>query len=81
MDSGVRTGSDMMRALALGARACIVGRSYIYGLGAGGQAGVARAVEILGKEFDTTMALCGKRNVAEIGPDVLADTETQRRVS
>src|SRR5215204_4335844 len=66
MDSGVRTGSDMMRALALGARACIVGRSYIYGLGAGGQAGVARAVEILGKEFDTTMALCGKRNVAEI---------------
>jgi L-lactate dehydrogenase (cytochrome) len=81
MDSGVRTGSDMMRALALGARACIVGRSYIYGLGAGGQAGVARAVEILGKEFDTTMALCGKRNVAEIGPDVLADTETQRRAS
>ena len=79
LDSGVRTGSDMMRALALGARSCIVGRSYIYGLGAGGQAGVARAIEILGKEFDVTMALCGKRNVAEIGRDVLADTETQRR--
>ena len=46
-DSGVRTGADMMRALALGARSCIVGRSYIYGLGAGGQAGVARAIEIL----------------------------------
>ena len=68
LDSGVRTGADMVRALALGAKACIVGRSYIYGLGAGGQAGVARAVEILGKEFDMTMALCGKRNVAEIGP-------------
>jgi len=79
MDSGVRTGSDMMRALALGARSCIVGRSYIYGLGAGGQAGVARAIEILGKEFDTTMALCGKTNIAEIGGDVLAETETQRR--
>ena len=60
-DSGVRTGADMVRALALGARACIVGRSYIYGLGAGGQAGVARAIEILGKEFDVTMALCGKQ--------------------
>ena len=81
MDSGVRTGADMVRAIALGARACIVGRSYIYGLGAGGQAGVARAIEILGKEFDTTMALCGKKSVAEIGPDVLADTETQRRPS
>ena len=64
MDSGVRTGADMVRALALGAKACIVGRSYIYGLGAGGQAGVARAVEILGKEFDTTMALCGKRGTS-----------------
>ena len=80
-DSGVRTGADMVRALALGARSCIVGRPYIYGLGAGGQAGVARAIEILGKELETTMALCGKKSVAEIGPDVLADTETQRRAS
>src|SRR5581483_9061746 len=79
MDSGIRTGADMMRALALGARSCIVGRSYIYGLGAGGQAGVARAIEILGKELDVTMALCGKNSIAEIGPDVLAETEMQRR--
>src|SRR3954451_5796083 len=78
-DSGVRTGSDMMRALALGARSCIVGRSYIYGLGAGGQAGVARAIEILHKELDVTMALCGVKSVAEINRDVLADTESQRR--
>src|SRR5712672_2753206 len=78
-DSGVRTGSDMMRALALGARSCIVGRSYIYGLGAGGQAGVANAIEILRKEFDVTMALCGVKNTAEINREMLADSETQRR--
>jgi L-lactate dehydrogenase (cytochrome) len=80
-DSGVRTGADIMRALALGARSCIIGRSYIYGLGAGGQAGVARAIEILGKELDVTMALCGVKSIAEIGRDVLADfpSETQRR--
>jgi L-lactate dehydrogenase (cytochrome) len=69
----------MMRALALGARSCIVGRSYIYGLGAGGQAGVARAIEILGRELDVTMALCGVKSIAEINRDVLADTESQRR--
>jgi L-lactate dehydrogenase (cytochrome) len=78
-DSGVRTGSDMMRALALGARSCIVGRSYIYGLGAGGQAGVANAIEILRKEFDVTMALCGVKSIAEINREMLADTESQRR--
>jgi L-lactate dehydrogenase (cytochrome) len=77
-DSGIRTGADMMRALALGARSCIVGRPYIYGLGAGGQAGVARAVEILHKELDVTMALCGVKSIAEINCDVLADTQSQR---
>lgn len=78
-DSGVRTGADIMRALALGARACIIGRSYIYGLGAGGQAGVSHAINILQKEFDVTMALCGVKNTAEIGRDVIAESETQRR--
>jgi L-lactate dehydrogenase (cytochrome) len=78
-DSGVRTGADIMRALALGARSCIVGRPYIYGLGAGGQAGVAHAIEILRKEFDVTMALCGVKSVAEIDRDVLAEDETQRK--
>jgi L-lactate dehydrogenase (cytochrome) len=81
-DSGVRTGADIMRALALGARSCIVGRSYIYGLGAGGQAGVAHAIQILGKELDVTMALCGIRSVAEIDRDVLVASfdDTQRRL-
>jgi L-lactate dehydrogenase (cytochrome) len=69
----------MMRALALGARSCIVGRPYIYGLGAGGQAGVSRAIEILHRELDVTMALCGVKSVADINRDVLADTESQRR--
>ncbi len=77
-DSGVRTGSDMVRALALGARACIIGRPYIYGLGAGGQAGVARAIEILGKELDITMALCGVKNVRDIDRRVLADWDSNR---
>src|SRR5208283_5105201 len=49
-DGGIRTGADIMRALALGARACMIGRAYVYGLGAGGQAGVARAIDILEKE-------------------------------
>ena len=72
-DSGVRTGADIVRALALGARSCIVGRSYIYGLGAGGEAGVAQAIDILRKELDVTMALCGVKNVRDIDERVLAE--------
>ena len=67
-DGGIRSGQDVLRALARGARSCMIGRSYIYGLGAGGEAGVARAIEILGKELDVTMALCGVRNVRDIDP-------------
>ena len=65
--------TGFVRALALGARACIVGRSYIYGLGAGGEAGVAHAIGILGKELDVTMALCGVKNVKDIDERVLAE--------
>jgi L-lactate dehydrogenase (cytochrome) len=65
-DGGIRSGQDLMRALALGARSCMIGRAYIYGLGAGGQAGVARAIEIIRKELDVTMALTGVRTVEEI---------------
>jgi L-lactate dehydrogenase (cytochrome) len=70
-DGGVRSGQDIMRALALGAKSCMVGRAYVYGLGAAGQAGVTRAIEILRKELDVTMALCGVSKVSEIGPQVL----------
>jgi L-lactate dehydrogenase (cytochrome) len=71
-DGGIRTGADVLRALALGARSCMIGRSYIYGLGAGGEAGVAKAIEVLGKELDVTMALCGVKSVKDLDRQVIA---------
>jgi L-lactate dehydrogenase (cytochrome) len=73
-DGGIRSGQDVMRALALGARSCMIGRAYLYGLGAGAQAGVARAIEILRKELDVTMALTGTNRIADIGAHVLSQT-------
>ena len=70
-DGGIRSGADIMRAIALGARACLIGRSYIYGLGAGGQAGVAKAIDILEKELSVTMALTGVNRIADIDGRVL----------
>lgn len=72
-DGGVRTGQDIERALALGARGCLIGRSYVYGLGAYGQAGVGKALEILKKELDVTMALTGVSRLDQIGHNVLVD--------
>ena len=77
-DGGIRTGADMLRALALGARACLIGRAYIYGLGAGGKAGVAKAIDILKKEFSVAMALTGTTRVADIGPQVLVGGEAKK---
>jgi L-lactate dehydrogenase (cytochrome) len=71
-DSGIRSGQDVMRAIALGARACLSGRAYVYGLGAGGQAGVARAIEIIRNELDTSMALTGVNRIEEIDRRVIA---------
>jgi len=65
-DGGIRSGQDLMRAIAFGAGACLSGRAYLYGLGAGGQAGVARAIEILRNELDVSMALTGITSVADI---------------
>jgi L-lactate dehydrogenase (cytochrome) len=70
-DGGIRTGADMLRALALGARACLIGRAYIYGLGAGGKAGVSRAIDLLKNELSVAMALTGVNSIAEIGPQVI----------
>ena len=70
-DGGIRSGQDVMRALALGARSCLIGRAYVYGLGASGERGVARAIQFLRKELDVTMALCGVNNVREIGRHVI----------
>ena len=77
-DGGIRTGSDMLRALALGARACLIGRAYIYGLGAGGKAGVAKAIDILKKELSVAMALTGTTSVKEIGPHVIVGGERKK---
>ncbi|MFC0285435.1 alpha-hydroxy acid oxidase [Kaistia hirudinis] len=70
-DSGVRSGQDVLRALALGAKSCLIGRAFLYGLGAAGEAGVSKAIEIIGKEFDVSMALTGRRNVGEIDETVI----------
>ena len=71
-DGGIRSGQDIMRALALGAHACLSGRAYIYGLGAGGQAGVARAIEIMRNELNVSMALTGVTSIANIDRRVIA---------
>ncbi len=71
-DGGVRGGQDMLKAMALGARACFVGKAFLYGLGAGGEAGVSRLIEILRREFDVSLGLAGLRDVRDIGRAVLA---------
>jgi L-lactate dehydrogenase (cytochrome) len=71
-DGGIRSGQDVMRALALGAKSCMIGRAYAYGLGAGGQAGVAKAIDLIKNELNVTMGLCGINTIAEIDDDVLA---------
>ncbi len=71
MDGGIRSGQDIIKALALGAKGVFIGRSYIYGLGAMGQEGVAKSLEIIRKELDITMALCGLRDVKNVTSDIL----------
>lgn len=71
-DGGIRSGQDIVRALALGAKGCLAGRAYIFGLGAAGEAGVATAIEILRKELDVSMALIGATRVSDIDRHVLA---------
>jgi len=67
MDGGIRSGQDLIKALALGAKGTLIGRAYNFGLGAMGEAGVTTALQIIQKELDTTMALCGVRTIGEIG--------------
>jgi L-lactate dehydrogenase (cytochrome) len=67
LDSGIRSGQDVLKALALGAKGTMIGRAYIHGLGAMGEAGVTAALEVIRKEMDITMALCGERDVKNLG--------------
>ena len=71
LDGGIRSGQDVLKAIALGAKGTYIGRAYIYGLGAMGQKGVRLALEIIQKELETTMALCGHRNLDQLSRDTL----------
>ncbi len=71
MDSGIRSGQDVLKALAMGAKGVMIGRSCIYGLGAMGQAGVTKALQIIHKELDISMALCGERKATDLSRDNL----------
>jgi isopentenyl diphosphate isomerase/L-lactate dehydrogenase-like FMN-dependent dehydrogenase len=73
VDGGIRRGSDIAKALALGANAVILGRAVTYGVSAGGAAGVVRALDILKDEFDRALALCGCRSPAELTPDLITE--------
>ena len=71
VDSGIRSGMDVLKMLALGARACFIGRAWVYGLGAGGEAGVTKALQLIRDELDTTMALTGVTDLSKVPPEVL----------
>ena len=71
MDSGIRSGQDVLRAIALGARGTLIGRAFLYGLGARGQAGVRQALDIIHKELDLTLGLCGQSDLATVDSSIL----------
>ena len=71
LDGGIRRGSDVVKALALGARACLIGRPQLWGLAVAGEAGVAQVLEIYRREIDRVLGLCGIADIAGIGPDLL----------
>ena len=70
-DSGIRSGQDVLKAIALGAKGTMIGRAYTYGLGANGEQGVTDALKIIHKELDTTMGLCGRTRIQDIDQDIL----------
>jgi L-lactate dehydrogenase (cytochrome) len=73
MDGGIRSGQDVFKAIALGARGTLIGRAFLYGLGAMGEAGVTRCLEILQKELDLTMGFCGRTDIRSVDRTVLLE--------
>ena len=71
MDGGIRSGQDVLKAVALGAKGTYIGRAFLYGLGAMGQEGVAKTLEIIHKELDLTMAFCGRTRIADVDRSIL----------
>jgi L-lactate dehydrogenase (cytochrome) len=71
MDSGIRSGQDVLKAWALGARGTMIGRPFLYGLGAMGEAGVTKCLEIIHKELDITMAFCGHTDIRNVDEKIL----------
>jgi L-lactate dehydrogenase (cytochrome) len=67
LDGGIRSGQDVLKAMALGAKGTFIGRAFLWGLGAGGEAGVTRTLQIIQRELDITMALCGERDIKDVG--------------
>jgi L-lactate dehydrogenase (cytochrome) len=76
---GIRSGQDVLKAMALGAHGTMIGRPMLYGLGAGGEAGVTRALDIIRKELDVTMALCGERDIHNVGLHNIYSNDLVRR--
>lgn len=72
VDGGIRRGTHILKAIALGANAVSIGRPYLYGLASSGQRGVERVIEILASELETSMALCGCTSIRDIGPGAVA---------
>jgi L-lactate dehydrogenase (cytochrome) len=79
MDGGIRSGQDVLRAIAMGAQGTLIGRAFLYGLGAGGQAGVTKALEIIHKELDLTMGLCGQSELRKVDSSILLAAESNHR--
>ena len=71
MDGGIRSGQDVLKAWALGARGTLIGRAMVYGLGAMGEEGVSKALQIIHKELDVTMAFCGHTNIHNVDKGIL----------
>jgi L-lactate dehydrogenase (cytochrome) len=73
LDGGITSGQDVLKALALGARACLIGKAFLYGLAGQGEPGVTLALDIIRRELEISLALCGAQDVRNVGAHILAN--------